>query len=110
MELNQQILSDIIIYMKYARYLPELKRRETWSEICDRYELMMAEKYPHMQAKTAAAMEWVRQKKVLPSMRAMQFAGPAIFRNNSRIYNCAYRFAAWRSGALEALTFSLAQM
>jgi hypothetical protein len=55
-------------------------------------------------------MEWVRQKKVLPSMRAMQFAGPAIFRNNSRIYNCAYRFAAWRSGALEALTFSLAQM
>ncbi len=90
MQLNQQILSDIIIYMKYARYLPELKRRETWDEICDRYQSMMVEKYPQMQKETAEAMEWVRQKKVLPSMRAMQFAGTAITRNNSRIYNCAY--------------------
>ncbi len=90
MELNQQILSDIIIHMKYARYLPELKRRETWDEICDRYENMMTEKYPHMKASTHEAMQWVRKKKVLPSMRAMQFAGPAIERNNSRIYNCAY--------------------
>jgi ribonucleoside-triphosphate reductase len=90
MHLNQQILSDIIIYMKYARYLPELKRRETWDEICDRYQAMMAEKYPALQAETQETMNWVRQKKVLPSMRAMQFAGPAIARNNSRIYNCAY--------------------
>ena len=90
MELNQQILSDIIIYMKYARYLPELKRRETWDEICDRYQNMMVEKYPHLKDQTIETMEWVRQKKVLPSMRAMQFAGPAIARNNSRIYNCAY--------------------
>ncbi len=36
MELNQHILSDLIVYMKYARYLPELKRRETWDEICTR--------------------------------------------------------------------------
>lgn len=90
MHLNQQIVSDIIIYMKYARYLPALKRRETWSEICDRYQNMMADKYPQMQTETEEAMEWVRQKKVLPSMRAMQFAGTAIARNNSRIYNCAY--------------------
>lgn len=90
MELNQQILSDIIIYMKYARYLPELKRRESWGEICDRYENMMIVKYPHQQEAITGAMEWVRVKKVLPSMRAMQFAGTAIERNNSRIYNCAY--------------------
>lgn len=90
MELNQQILSDLIIYMKYARYLPELKRRETWDEICTRYQHMMAEKYPHQSLELAEAMQWVRQRKVLPSMRAMQFAGPAIARNNSRIYNCAY--------------------
>lgn len=90
MDLNQQILSDIIIYMKYARYLPELKRRETWDEICDRYQNMMVEKYPQLREQTIETMEWVRQKKVLPSMRAMQFAGPAIARNNSRIYNCAY--------------------
>ncbi|MCU0397741.1 MAG: hypothetical protein MUC73_06525 [Cyclobacteriaceae bacterium] len=90
MELNQQILSDIIIYMKYARYLPELHRRETWDEICDRYQQMMDEKYPNLKEETHEAMQWVRQKKVLPSMRAMQFAGTAIERNNSRIYNCAY--------------------
>lgn len=90
MELNQQILSDIIIYMKYARYLPDLKRRETWDEICDRYQNMMVEKYPHLKDQTIEAMQWVRKKKVLPSMRAMQFAGPAIARNHSRIYNCAY--------------------
>lgn len=90
MELNQQILSDIIVYMKYARYLPELKRRETWDEICTRYQHMMAEKYPHQSLEIEEAMQWVRKKKVLPSMRAMQFAGTAIARNNSRIYNCAY--------------------
>ncbi|HEU5290477.1 MAG TPA: hypothetical protein VFU05_07550 [Cyclobacteriaceae bacterium] len=90
MELNQQILSDIIVYMKYARYLPELKRRETWDEICTRYENMMIEKYPTEAKNIEDAMLWVREKKVLPSMRAMQFAGSAIARNNSRIYNCAY--------------------
>ena len=90
MELNQHILSDLIIYMKYARYLPELKRRETWSEICLRYETMMKEKYPHFEKDIQHWMQFVYQKKVLPSMRAMQFAGVAIARNNSRIYNCAY--------------------
>jgi len=90
MELNQHILSDLIVYMKYARYLPELKRRETWDEICTRYQHMMTEKYPHQSLEIEDAMQWVRQKKVLPSMRAMQFAGTAIARNNSRIYNCAY--------------------
>lgn len=90
MELNQHILSDLIVYMKYARYLPDLKRRETWDEICTRYQHMMIEKYPHQSLEIEDAMHWVRQKKVLPSMRAMQFAGTAIARNNSRIYNCAY--------------------
>ncbi|MBS1559090.1 MAG: hypothetical protein JST69_10235 [Bacteroidetes bacterium] len=90
MELNQEILSDIVIHMKYARYLPELQRRELWSEICDRYESMMAAKYPHMTEEIHDVMQFVHQKKVLPSMRAMQFAGAPIIKNNSRIYNCAY--------------------
>jgi ribonucleoside-triphosphate reductase (thioredoxin) len=90
MQLNQQILSDLIVYMKYARYLPELKRRESWEEICGRYEDMMIEKYPKLKGEINHWMEFVYQRKVLPSMRAMQFAGTAITRNNSRIYNCAY--------------------
>ena len=80
----------MIVHMKYARYLPELKRRETWPEICHRYESMMVEKYPHLQEAIQQWMQFVYDKKVLPSMRAMQFAGPAIARNHSRIYNCAY--------------------
>lgn len=76
--------------MKYARYLPELNRRETWDEICLRYQQMMVEKYPALEDDIVRWMQYVRDRKVLPSMRAMQFAGPAIARNNSRIYNCAY--------------------
>lgn len=90
MELNQEILSNIVIYMKYARYIPELQRRELWPEICARYEDMMVEKYPQLKSEIQDNMQWILQKKVLPSMRAMQFAGPSIARNNSRIYNCAY--------------------
>ncbi len=90
MELNQEILSNIVVYMKYARYIPELQRRELWPEICARYENMMMEKYPHLTDEIHENMQWVLQKKVLPSMRAMQFAGPPIVKNNSRIYNCAY--------------------
>lgn len=90
MELNQEILSNIIIYMKYARYIPELGRRETWPEICGRYEDMMVQKYPHLKDEIEENMQWVLAKKVLPSMRAMQFAGLPILKNNSRIYNCAY--------------------
>lgn len=90
MQLNQRILSDLIIHMKYARYIPELQRRELWSEICERYANMMIERYPHMEAEIYENLAFVLDKKVLPSMRAMQFAGPAIAKNNSRIYNCAY--------------------
>jgi len=89
-ELNQEILSDIVVHMKYARYLPELSRRESWNEICQRYGEMMIEKYPALQDDINYWMQFVHDRKVLPSMRAMQFAGPAIARNNSRIYNCAY--------------------
>jgi ribonucleoside-triphosphate reductase len=90
LELNQQILSDLIVYMKYSRYLPALKRRETWQEISERYENMMIEKYPLLKEEINHWMRFVYDRKVLPSMRAMQFAGPAIARNHSRIYNCAY--------------------
>jgi ribonucleoside-triphosphate reductase len=90
MQLNQHILSDLIVYMKYARYLPAAKRRESWEEICTRYEEMMNEKYPALREDISFWMQYVKNRKVLPSMRAMQFAGTAISRNNSRIYNCAY--------------------
>lgn len=90
MELNQQILSDIVVYTKYARYLNDLHRREVWPEICNRYQEMMVQKYPALEHEIKDHMQWVLAKKILPSMRAMQFAGAPIIKNNSRIYNCAY--------------------
>lgn len=90
MELNNEILSQITIFNKYAKYIPELNRRETWDEICDRYQNMMIEKYSSLSKEITENMLFIRDKKVLPSMRAMQFAGPAIKKNNSRLYNCAY--------------------
>lgn len=76
--------------MKYARYVPELQRRELWPEICERYANMLIERYPLLEGEIRDQMRFVLDKQVLPSMRAMQFAGAAIEKNNSRIYNCAY--------------------
>ena len=46
MEKNNQILSDIVVFNKYAKFREDKKRRETWGEICDPYESMMVSKYP----------------------------------------------------------------
>ena len=75
---------------RYAKYIPSLKRRETWDEIVDRYQAMMVKKYPNLEEAIVKSAEMIREKKVLPSMRALQFAGPAAEVNNARIYNCCY--------------------
>jgi ribonucleoside-diphosphate reductase alpha chain len=90
MDLGLDALSKLTVFSKYAKYVPELKRRETWDEIVDRYEQMMIKKYPKMKDQIIETAKFIRQKKVLPSMRALQFAGPAAEVNNSRIYNCCY--------------------
>jgi ribonucleoside-diphosphate reductase alpha chain len=90
MDLGLETLSDLTVFSKYAKYIPELKRRETWNEIVDRYQGMMIKKYPYLEEAIIASAMWIREKKVLPSMRALQFAGPAAEVNNARIYNCCF--------------------
>jgi ribonucleoside-triphosphate reductase len=90
MELSNKILSDITVYMKYAKYVPELKRRETWEDIVDRNKNMHLKKYPHLKDEIENVYKFVYDKKVLPSMRSMQFAGKPIEISPNRIYNCAY--------------------
>lgn len=90
MDLGLQALSNITVFSKYSKYIPELKRRETWDEIVDRYESMMIKKYPDLKNAIVESAKAIRQKQVLPSMRALQFAGPAAEVNNARIYNCCY--------------------
>ena len=90
MNLNNKILSDITIHMKYAKYIPELKRRETWEELVDRNKAMHLKHYPNMKVGIENAYKFVYDKKVLPSMRSMQFGGKPIEISPNRIYNCAY--------------------
>jgi len=90
MDLPNKILSDIAVHMKYARYLPEKNRRETWDELVTRNKKMHIKKYPQMREEIDEAYKYVYAKKVLPSMRSMQFGGKPIDVAPNRIYNCAY--------------------
>jgi len=90
MELSSQILSDITVYMKYAKYLPDLKRRETWRELVDRNKEMHIKKFPQLETDIRKVYKYVYAKKVLPSMRSLQFAGKPIEINPVRIFNCSF--------------------
>jgi ribonucleoside-diphosphate reductase alpha chain len=90
MELSSKILSDITVYMKYAKYLPEVHRRETWEELVTRNKAMHKKTYPDLKEQIDSAYEYVYDKKVLPSMRSMQFGGKPIEVAPNRIYNCAF--------------------
>lgn len=83
-------LSDIIIYLKYARYIPSEYRRENWNEIVQRRMQMDMEKFPNITDLILDKYSYVFDKKVLPSMRSLQFAGKAIQINPARIYNCSF--------------------
>lgn len=84
------ILSDITVHMKYAKYIPELNRRETWEELIDRNVAMHKKKYPNLIDQIDEAYKFVYNKKVLPSMRSLQFAGKPIEISPNRLYNCSY--------------------
>ena len=90
MELASEILSDITVHMKYARYLSDKYRRETYVELVDRNKAMHIKKFPNLKDEIEAAYEYVYEKKVLPSMRSMQFGGKPIEVAPNRIFNCAY--------------------
>ena len=91
MDASQKILSDLTVYMKYAKYVPELNRRETWEELVTRNMNMHIKKYPNLESEIRMVYEvFVKTKKVLPSMRSMQFGGRPIEISPNRIYNCAY--------------------
>ena len=90
MELSNQILSDITIYMKYSKYLPKENRRETWEELVTRNKNMHIKKYSDLKNEIEEVYKSVYSKKVLPSMRSLQFGGKPIEISPNRVYNCAY--------------------
>jgi ribonucleoside-diphosphate reductase alpha chain len=76
--------------MKYAKFRPELNRRETWEELVTRNKEMHQTKFPQLKNEIEEAYKLVYDKKVLPSMRSLQFAGKPIELNNARIFNCSF--------------------
>ena len=88
-QLIEKNMRDIIVWMKYAQYRPELERRETYEEIIQRVEDFYTSVLPEAAWPLHAAFNYVREGKLLPSMRAMHFAGKGIAQNHARVYNCA---------------------
>ena len=81
-------LQNYAFVSKYARWIPEKKRRETWRESVDRVMNMMYEKYPDQNGDIAWAYDMMYKKRILGSQRALQFGGKPILKHNARIYNC----------------------
>lgn len=91
MDKSQKILSDLVVFNKYAKYMEDVKRRETWEDGCERNMAMHIRRYPQIKDEIKHVFEqYVIPRKVLPSMRSMQFGGLPIELSNSRIFNCAF--------------------
>jgi len=87
---SNKILSDVTIFNKYAKYVEEKGRRETWEELVTRNKEMHQRTYPQIADQIEEAYKYVYKKQVLPSMRSLQFGGRPIEVANNRIYNCAF--------------------
>jgi len=90
MNISNRILSDITVYMKYAKYIPDLERRESWDELVTRNKEMHQKKFPTLKGEIETVYKYVYDKKILPSMRSLQFGGKPIEISPNRVYNCAY--------------------
>ncbi len=90
MDISQKILSDITVFNKYAKFVPEINRRESWDELVERNMAMHIRKYPHMKQEIKNVYNYVFKRQVLPSMRSLQFGGTPIELSNNRMFNCAF--------------------
>ena len=80
----------LIAASRYARYLPEEKRRETWSETVDRLINYIKESSPEITAELPKLHKAIENLDIMPSMRLMMSAGEACKRDNIAAYNCSY--------------------
>lgn len=90
MNSSNQLLSDIVTFKTYSKFLPHLGRRESLQETINRNMTMHLDRFPKLSKDIVKAYQRVHELKVMPSMRALQFSGEAILKNNSRQYNCSY--------------------
>lgn len=85
---NPSLLSDIAFFRTYSAIKSD-GYKESWQEVCDRYEQFLIECYPNLSNSVRFAVNYMRKQQVVGSMRALQFAGPGLHRENLRAYNCS---------------------
>lgn len=90
MNVSNQLLSSIVSYRTYARHLPTLGRRESFEETINRNMNMNLDRFPKLSKEIIRAYGHVHDLNVMPSMRAMQFAGQAVLKNHTRSFNCSF--------------------
>ena len=83
-------IQDYMLASRYARFLPEMGRRETFPEAVGRVRDMHLRAFPSAEEDIRWAFDQVVDKRCLPSMRSMQFGGQAIEKNHARMYNCTF--------------------
>lgn len=84
------VYQDVIAMSRYARFIPEKNRRETWSETVDRLVTYLDTKTPELKKEIKEIREAVLNLDVMPSMRLLMTAGEACERDNISAYNCSY--------------------
>jgi intein/homing endonuclease len=93
MELVSQLsdLQDFTFTDRYAQWKPDASRRETWAEACERMRSAHLQKFAGLNVddEINEAINGQIDQIALGSQRMLQFAGPAIFKHNCRVYNCA---------------------
>ena len=97
--MSLKALSDYTVYAKYARYLPEKKRRESWEEMVDRVFQMHLNRFEsaiskneELQADILFAKQQVKKKRVLGAQRILQFGGDPILKHNAKVFNCSFGY------------------
>jgi len=90
MNSSNKLLSDIVSFRSYAKYLPHLQRRESFEETVNRAMNQQLDKFPKLSRDIITAYRKVHEYKIMPSMRSLQFSGEAIQKNPIRLFNCSY--------------------
>ena len=81
---------NFIAVSRYARWLPDKNRRETWLETVSRYTDYVCDKAEIDTDTREEIFDAIYHLQVMPSMRALMTAGPALERDNTAGYNCSY--------------------
>lgn len=89
MNTSNKLLSDLVSFRTYSKYLPHQGRREILEETINRDAIMHLDRFPKLSKDIMKAFRYVHDLKIMPSMRTLQFSGEAIIKNNARGYNCS---------------------